>query len=263
VVRDSSLHRRSDAQRLVDAAEIKEGHVQMNSGGQVFQGFAESKAQARKAAKVRPHAEVGPLDMGSADTFQLGVSVVLALEAGHIGFSLVFLREKPDNHDLGSRCGLRPRLDSASPLAETSGEAFFFLSQRTNSSGVVTPAKSKRPSCISTNYFALYAKALKNRIKESQRISYASKVISPTCECVPNLYGTHWLASRLIDYGPHKIGPRDFRLYVLAKSVLETDFGGLQLSKFRIELVALLCLVSDLRSYNCEGFLEVLCHGYS
>jgi hypothetical protein len=38
---------------------------------------------------------------------------VFATDTGHVWFSLVFLREKPDNQGLGSRCGLRPRLDSA------------------------------------------------------------------------------------------------------------------------------------------------------
>ncbi len=51
---------------------------------------------------------------------------VLTSEAGH-GFSLVFQREKPDNQSLGSECGLRPRLDSASPLAETSGGALLLF----------------------------------------------------------------------------------------------------------------------------------------
>ena len=51
--------------------------------------------------------------------------VVLAFDAGHVGFSLVFLREKPDNHDLGPECGLLPRLDSALPAALTTGGALL------------------------------------------------------------------------------------------------------------------------------------------
>src|ERR1700682_1671095 len=46
---------------------------------------------------------------------------VLTTDTCHIRFSLVFLREKPDNQSLGSECGLRPRLDSVPPLAQTSG----------------------------------------------------------------------------------------------------------------------------------------------
>src|SRR5579864_1917566 len=46
---------------------------------------------------------------------------VLASNAGHWTFSLVFLREKSDNQSLGSECRLRPRLDSPPPLAQTSG----------------------------------------------------------------------------------------------------------------------------------------------
>jgi hypothetical protein len=58
----------------VNAAEIEKRHIQVNRSGQVFQRLAESQAKARKAAKVCSHAEIGPLDMGSADAFQLGVS---------------------------------------------------------------------------------------------------------------------------------------------------------------------------------------------
>jgi hypothetical protein len=50
-------------------------------------------------------------------------SGVLALEARH---GLLFLREKPYNQSSGSECGLRPRLDSASPLVQASGEASVY-----------------------------------------------------------------------------------------------------------------------------------------
>ncbi len=56
-------------------------------------------------------------------------SSVVTANAGHRAIPLVFLREKPDNQGLGSRCGLRPPLDLALLLAETNGGAFllFFL----------------------------------------------------------------------------------------------------------------------------------------
>ena len=50
---------------------------------------------------------------------------VLTFQASHWA-PLAFLREKPDNQSLGSECGLRPRLDSAPSLAETSDGAFFY-----------------------------------------------------------------------------------------------------------------------------------------
>jgi len=48
---------------------------------------------------------------------------MLAFQAGHVGSPLVFSAGEADNQSLGFECGLRPRLDSASPLAETSGGA--------------------------------------------------------------------------------------------------------------------------------------------
>ena len=55
-------------------AKIEKGHIQMNSGGQMFERLAETQAQPRKPAKVRPHGQVGPLDMASADSFPLRIS---------------------------------------------------------------------------------------------------------------------------------------------------------------------------------------------
>ena len=46
----------------------------MDSGIQMFERLTESEAQSCKSAKMRPHAQIGPLDMGSADVFQLRVS---------------------------------------------------------------------------------------------------------------------------------------------------------------------------------------------
>lgn len=49
--------------------------------------------------------------------------IVLTFQAGHISSPLVFSAGEADNQSLGSECGLRPLLDSAWPLAETSGGA--------------------------------------------------------------------------------------------------------------------------------------------
>lgn len=54
---------------------------------------------------------------------------VFAADACHVGFSLVFLREKPDNQLCRFGCGLRPRSNHAPSLAETSGGALSFLLQ--------------------------------------------------------------------------------------------------------------------------------------
>src|SRR5258705_5358687 len=74
VVRESSLHRRRHAESLMYAAEVKKSHVEVNGGGQMFQRFAESQAQARKAAQVRSHAQVGAFDVRSADVCFIRVS---------------------------------------------------------------------------------------------------------------------------------------------------------------------------------------------
>jgi len=65
VIGDSGLHRPSDAERLVDAAEVEKGHVHMNSGIQMFERFAETKTQPGKAAKVCSHAQIGAFNMAS------------------------------------------------------------------------------------------------------------------------------------------------------------------------------------------------------
>lgn len=56
------------------AAEVEKGHVQMNRSLQMFERFAEAKAQARKAAQMRSDAEIGPLHMRCADVFELGIA---------------------------------------------------------------------------------------------------------------------------------------------------------------------------------------------
>ena len=74
MIGDSGLHRRRDSERFVHAAEVEKGHVQMNSGSQMFERLAETEAQSRKAAKVRPHAQVCAFYVASADSFHLRIS---------------------------------------------------------------------------------------------------------------------------------------------------------------------------------------------
>jgi hypothetical protein len=47
----------------MNAAEVKEGHVEVHGGFKMVNGFAESEAQARKAAQMRAHAQVGAFDV--------------------------------------------------------------------------------------------------------------------------------------------------------------------------------------------------------
>ena len=55
------------------AAEVEKSHVEVNGGGQMFHRLAEPQAQARKATKMRPHAQIGALGIriptGAAHTF--------------------------------------------------------------------------------------------------------------------------------------------------------------------------------------------------
>jgi len=64
VIGQSRSHRgRPLAKRLIRAAEIVKGHVKRNRVFHVRQRFAVSIGQAREAAKVHPHAQIGALDM--------------------------------------------------------------------------------------------------------------------------------------------------------------------------------------------------------
>src|SRR5713101_9757157 len=52
--------------------------------------------------------------------------MVLTSQTGHVASPLVFLREKPEYEGLGSKCGLRPRLDSSPPSVSAGGGEFFY-----------------------------------------------------------------------------------------------------------------------------------------
>jgi hypothetical protein len=84
----------------------------------------------RPLARLRKRGFAGraaiPLDSLTSVGSESLCSIVLASQAGHVASPLVFLREKPENEGLGFRLGLSPRLDSASPLVQASGEAFLF-----------------------------------------------------------------------------------------------------------------------------------------
>jgi hypothetical protein len=58
---------------------------------------------------------------------KLSCAFVLASEAGHVGFSLVFSAGKPDNQGLGFDCGLLPLLNLALLQAQTWSRAFYLF----------------------------------------------------------------------------------------------------------------------------------------
>src|ERR1700683_435443 len=74
MVCNPGLHRGRNTERSMYATEVEKSHIEIHGGAQMVQRLAEPKTQARKASKMRPHAQVGPFDMGSADSFQLRVS---------------------------------------------------------------------------------------------------------------------------------------------------------------------------------------------
>jgi len=178
-----------------------------------------------------------------------------AIVASHVGSPLVFLREKPDNHDLGSRCGLRPRLDSALLSVTADSRALSYLPQR------ISPAESERSSGIGPSKFALLKKPLQNVVKKCQRIS-ARETVSPRRKRISDLYCAHRLTSGLIDYRPHKVGPRDLGFDLLAERILDADFGCFQLSASRTQIVDLPRYVGKLFPDVGKSLLEVVGHGY-
>lgn len=116
---------------------------------------------------------------------------MLAFDAGHVGFSLVFLREKPDNQLCGSECGLRPRLDSALPVAETTGRAFSFRGACNNGPNIIHRAgrrnRSKHHPCVTSLvarlnglrlYLAFLSKASDDRVNRRHEVSVLSCIES-------------------------------------------------------------------------------------
>lgn len=55
------------------AAEVEKSHIEIHGGAQMFERLTKAKAQPRESAQVRPHTQIGPLDMGRADAFQLRI----------------------------------------------------------------------------------------------------------------------------------------------------------------------------------------------
>lgn len=64
MVRQTRLHRGRYAERVVDAAEVKKGHVEMHGGLEMRKVFAKAQAKPRKAPQVRPKAQIGAVPHG-------------------------------------------------------------------------------------------------------------------------------------------------------------------------------------------------------
>ena len=184
----------------------------------------------------------------------------LAIVASHAPSPFDFSRRRPENDALGFTRGQSPCLNLAPSAVSAADGALSYLSQRTNSTSVA-PTKFERSSSIRSDDLALLPKSLKNRIEKRQGISYASEVVSPACEGIPDFDRTHWPTRCLIDDGPHEVGPRDFCLYLLTEGVLKAYFRRLQLSDFCTQLVALARFQIDFCPYFLKGFLEGVCHG--
>lgn len=92
-----------------------------------FNGMPSKRLAARLRERGAARIAAVPLNPEFAVGSELLSCSVLASEAGHRAFPLVFLCGKPDNQSLGSECGLRPRLDSAPSSVQPGGGAFLFL----------------------------------------------------------------------------------------------------------------------------------------
>jgi len=139
--------------------------------------------------------------------------VVLASQAGHVASPLVFLREKPDNQSLGSECGHRPRLDSASLPAQTGGGALFrsfLLSQiwkkfyrmqaqigfqlvcaRPNPLEYTSPPPRVRQSIITRSDFSVFQHSFQRRMHARHHILVLTEVMPPAFQLLLDFNGTN------------------------------------------------------------------------
>ena len=56
------------------AAQVKEGHMQVNGGFQMVHRLTETQAKPRKTAQGRPNAQIGAFHMASRDVARIRVS---------------------------------------------------------------------------------------------------------------------------------------------------------------------------------------------
>lgn len=74
VIGKPGLHSRRSPEPLMYANEIEKGHVEGHGGFQMIETLAESKAQARETAQMRPNAQIGAFDVRGADSRFVRVS---------------------------------------------------------------------------------------------------------------------------------------------------------------------------------------------
>lgn len=223
--------------------------------------------------------------------------LVLAFKAGH-GFSPLDFSAELGHNEFGSGSWLTPRSGLALPTALTGDRAvscyltswwrsghgllprFSCRSALIQQSGSYLRPKSfgylrgpcmvqretllrtqecKRSACVASYNLALICEPLQDGVEERQRVPHACEVVSPACKGVPNFNGTHRPASR-IDYSSYQISPLDFCLYLLAQSILKSNFGRFQFRNLHIKSFALIDRKGFLHSYLFEGFLNGVGH---
>ena len=64
MIGNTRLHSRRNAERLMYAAEVEKGHVEIDGGFQMFQGLAEAETQPREAAQMRADAQDSRVQCG-------------------------------------------------------------------------------------------------------------------------------------------------------------------------------------------------------
>jgi hypothetical protein len=106
-------------------------------------------------------------------------------------------------------------------------------------------------------------KPLQTRVEERKGILNLREAIAPTLEHFSDLDGAHGLARILVEHSQYEFCPRDFCLYLLPQSPLESDPCSLQLRDFCIQLVALACFYFDRFLNLVKGVLESLSHSGS
>lgn len=76
MIRQTRFHRRGDAQRRMDAAEVVPSHIERNGMFQVLQSPAVSIRQTSESPKLHPECQIAALDMRSRYVARIGPSVL-------------------------------------------------------------------------------------------------------------------------------------------------------------------------------------------
>jgi hypothetical protein len=151
-----------------------------------------------------------------------------------------------------SAYGFRPCLSAMHSQHPTKGHGFCLLT-----------TKPKWSALLATSNSSLLRKPLQTGIQERKRILNLREAIAPTLEYFSDLDGAHGLARIFIKYSQYEFCPRDFCLYLLPQSPLESDPCSLQVRDFCIQLVALTCFYFDRFLNLLKRVLESLSHSGS